>query len=109
MRPNIPDSVRGLYNLVGGETQIGLHAFVTIDDAVLDPTIYQQRQFLDLPNCYITGEFPENLEGSLSTVDSYARRFAEELDMPFELWLRTHELHAHELALEQLRKLREKV
>lgn len=110
LREDVPEFVAHLY---GGETQIGLHAFVTINDIVFDFTITQQAHAFDLQQSHVVGNIPEGMEyygyeESITVVNQYWKMFAEKAEMHPEEWLLRHQSNAMKLFLKDVKAFGQK-
>jgi hypothetical protein len=99
LREEVPDMFA---MLLGGKTQMGIHAFVTIDDIVFDFTIAQQRHAFNIEKPYVAGDIPNGMEyfgyeESLTVVDEYWKMFAKEEGLTPKGWLLHHELNSLKL------------
>jgi len=86
----------------------GLHAWITVNGAIIDISIMQQELFFDFKhNLMVFGEIPEGLiymgfEETDDTVKSYLKDILEFSKMPYELWIRKHQLNALHVGLNNL-------
>ena len=88
------DSENPFATMIYGKTQVGIHAWLTYKNKVLDTTASQHRHSITLPdNKYnmIIGEMPKSykLKGFKETpklVNEYKSMFAEQLNMSVSEW-----------------------
>jgi len=88
--------------------QSGVHAFITVDDSVVDFSINQEAcvfNFMD--GDFIIGQIPETMElggwaEDLSIVKKYARKIARSSGMTYYQWIRKHKLYAYETTLKSI-------
>ncbi|WAT23628.1 hypothetical protein O0R52_21770 (plasmid) [Bacillus halotolerans] len=110
LKADIPDLIAPL---LGGETQLGIHAFVTIDEAVFDFTISQQAHAFDLEQSYVAGNIPDGFEyfgyeESITVVNDYWEMFAKEAGMHPKEWLLQHKINALKLAINDIKSFGQK-
>lgn len=78
----------------------GIHAWITVDNAVIDVAIRQQEYFFDFKgNPVVLGTIPDGLfymgyEENRDTVSQYIKDILEFSKMPFLLWVKKHKLNA---------------
>jgi hypothetical protein len=89
-------------------TQSGLHAFLTIDDAVVDFSIKQEECCFNFEEgAFILGKIPKNMnlsgwpEGK-NVVKQYAREMAKFSGLTYYEWIEKHRSYAFKIAMEEL-------
>lgn len=98
--------VQGLFKRFIPESmnQAGLHAYLTIDNAVVDFSIIQEAVCFDFPDgAYILGKVPELMElygweESHETVLKYAREIGMGSGMTYKEWITFHKIKAIDFA-----------
>ncbi|MGE6347897.1 hypothetical protein ACQKIY_25515 [Bacillus mycoides] len=104
-RADIPEL---MMQIIGGRTQIGIHAWVAIGNVVFDFTIEQQGHVFDLKQSVVIGDIPKGFEyhgyvEKEETVDKYIEMFAENAGLTPKLWILKHKIHALETMADKLR------
>lgn len=93
--------------------QSGLHAFLAIDNCVVDFAIKQEACVFDFgDHQFILGQIPSMMklggwQEDLSIVKKYAREIAKSSDMTYIEWIKKHMLVAYDSAIGKLEEERE--
>jgi hypothetical protein len=91
--------------------QSGLHAFITVDNCVVDLSIKQEACVFNFENGneFILGEIPKEMtlggwiEGK-SIAKKYAREIAKSSGMNYLDWIEKHMLYAYNVSLQELKQ-----
>jgi len=93
--------------------QVGIHAFITADGAVIDFGICQEKCVFDFDG-YILGDIPEGMElygweEDFQIVKAYAREIARESGMTYRNWIERHKYDSLLVAKEALKNYKRKL